>query len=192
MSLHKLYDLSVVARTGLLWVAFMAVLWTVFAIGLSAHPEAWSSIVPFEPERGWKVFALIIVSNSLILALIALGNLFVRFGNLTPGLVILGLQAIMIGWTAGVNGFTEPFQSVAAANATFLRIGLWETSAYVLICAVTLPKSLLVSNTFPAKAWVKTTPLKDLMFTKVEVVIAVLGLVALYGAAAVEAFSLPD
>jgi len=120
--------------------------------------------------------------------LIALGNLFVRFGNITPGLAILGIQAVIIGWTAGTNAFTEPFQTVTAANAAFLRIGLWETSAYVLICAVTLPKSMLVSSTFPAKAWVKSTPLKDVRFTKLEIVIGGLGLVVLCLAAIVEAF----
>jgi hypothetical protein len=72
MSTNKLYDLPVLARTGLLWVVFMAVLWTIFAIGLATHPEAWSSIAPAEPETGWNVFGFIIVSNALILALIAL------------------------------------------------------------------------------------------------------------------------
>lgn len=188
MSINKLYDLPVLARTGLLWVVFMAVLWTIFAIGLATHPEAWRNVIPAEPEKGWNVLAFIIVSNSVILALIALGNVFVRFGSITPGLVILGIQALVIGWTAGTNGFAEPFQSVAAANAAFLRVGLWETSAYVLICAVTLPKSLLVSSTFPAKVWEKSTPLKDLRFTKLEIVIAGLSLVVLYTSAAVEAF----
>lgn len=111
--------MPVLARTGLLWVVFMAVLWTIFAIGLATHPEAWSSIAPSEPETGWNVFGFIIVRNTLILALIALGNIFVRFGNITPGLAILGIQAVVIGWTAGTNAFTEPFQTVAAANAAF-------------------------------------------------------------------------
>ncbi len=188
MSIKQLYDLPALARTGLLWVVFMVLLWTIFAIGLSTHPEAWLNIVPSEPEKGWNIFGFILVSNSLILALIALGNLFVRFGNITPGLVILGIQAVIIGWTAGTNGFTDPFQSVGTANAAFLRIGLWETSAYVLICAVTLPKSRLVSTTFPAKTWVKSMPLKDLRFTKSEIVIVGLGLVILCFAAAIEAF----
>lgn len=188
MAINKLYDLPVLVRTGLLWLVFMAILWTIFAIGLAAHPEAWNNIVPAVSEKGWNVFGYIIISNFLILALIALGNLFVRFGNITPGLVILGIQAIIIGWTAGTNGFTEPFQSVAAANTAFLHIGLWETTAYVLLCAVTLPKSLLTSRTFPAKIWVKSMPLKDLRFTKPEIIIAGLSLIVLCFAAAAEAF----
>lgn len=166
MSIKNLYEMSVLPRTSLLWLVFMAVLWTIFAAGLVTHPQAWSNIPPVAPEKGWNVFWFIVRNNFLILVLITVGNLFVRFGKITPGLIVLGVQAIMIGWTAGTNGFWEPFQSVAAANAAFLRIGLWETSAYVLICAVTLSKSLLVSDTFPAKRWAKTTPIKDLTFIR--------------------------
>jgi len=186
--MRKLNEMSVLSRTVVLWVGFMAVLWTIFAIGLVTHPQAWIDVPPVMPERGWTVFWSIIVNNFLILILISIGNLFVRFGSITPGLVILGIQAITIGWTAGTNGFIEPFQSVTAANAAFLRIALWETTGYVVICAVTLSKSLLVSDTFPAKKWVKSTSIKELKFTRLEIGIALLGLFALIGAAAIEAF----
>jgi hypothetical protein len=134
------------------------------------------------------VFWYIIRNNSLILALITIGNLFVRFGKFTPGLIVLAVQAVMIGWTAGTNGFMEPFQSVAAANMAFLRIGLWETNAYVLICGVTLSKSLLIADTFPAKRWAKSTPIKELTFNGIEIGIGTLGILALLSAAVVEAF----
>ena len=180
--------MPVLWRTVFIWLGFMVVLWTIFAVGWVTHPQAWRNVILVEPQKGWQVFGLILCNNFLLLALITLGNLFIRFGNVTPGLVILGIQATVIGWTAGTNGFIEPFQSVTAANTAFLYIGLWETTAYVVICAVTLSKSLLVSDTFPAKKWVKSTSIKELTFTRLEFGIALLGLFALIGAAAIEAF----
>ena len=61
----------------------------------------------------------------------------------------------MIGWLAGANGFEVPFINVTAANMQYLRIGLWETTAYSLVCGVTLTKSLLISETFPPKNGLK-------------------------------------
>jgi hypothetical protein len=95
---------------------------------------------------------------------------------------------VIIGWTAGTNGFLEPFATVGAANAAFLRIGLWETTAYVLICGVTLNKSLLVADTFPARKWTKTTGWKEISFTRSEILISIATILSLLGAAYTEAF----
>ncbi len=166
----------------------MATLWIVFGIGLLTHPGAYQNVSAVERETGWRVVAFILGSNGLLLLIIIAGNLFVRFGSVTPGLLILAYEAVVIGWTAGTNGFMEPFPSVAAANAAFLRIGLWETTAYVLLCAVTLPKSLNVAATFPAKQWSQTFRLREIRFNRAEIAIAALGICSLVGAALVEAF----
>ena len=186
--LTNLYRQNVLSRTALVWSGFSIALWMVFGIGLVTHPQAWGSAAEVQRQTGWDVFGTIIASNGLLLLLIVAGNLFVRFGTITPGVFILAVHAVMIGWTAGTNAFTEPFSSVAQANAAFLRIGLWETTAYAVLCAVTLPKSLLVSDSFPARRWVEQRGLKDLRFTKSELAIAAAGLVCLIGAAYVEAF----
>lgn len=182
------YKTSVWMRTGILWVVFMAVTWSVAITAYLTHPQAWLKVYIVQPERGWDIFLFILGNNAFLMALIVVGNLFVRFGPVTPGLIILLWQAISIGWTAGTNGFMEPFPSFVAANRAFLFVGLWETSAYVLICAATLPKSLLVSNTFPAKAWSERHELKDLNFTRSEKVVTTISIMFLVGAAFVEAF----
>ncbi len=123
-----------------------------------------------------------------MLLLIAAGNLFVRFGSVTPGLAILAAKAAQIGWMAGSNAFAPPFASVGAANAAFLRIGLWETTAYAVVCAVTLTKSLYVADSFPARRWLETKGWKDLSFSPTEVAVGLFGILCLLGAAAVEAF----
>jgi hypothetical protein len=186
--LSKLLRLDVLARSGVMWLAFMGTLWTVFAVGVWTHPDAWNNIARVDVETGWGVLAYIIAMNATVLLLIVVGNVFVRFGSITPGILVLGWQAITIGWTAGTNAFSEPFASVAQANAAFLRIGLWETTAYVLICAVTLDKSLNVSDSFPARRWTETRRLRDLNFSRTEIVVAALSLTCLLVAALVEAF----
>ncbi len=186
--LSKLFRLNVVARSVAMWLAFMGVLWVVFAVGVFTHPQAWSGVAPVSVETGWGVLAYILAMNATVLLLIVVGNVFVRFGPITPGLLVLGWQAVVIGWTAGTNAFSEPFASVAEANAAFLRIGLWETTAYVLICAVTLTKSLYVADSFPAKQWTETRRLRDLRFSRAELAVAAVGLACLVVAAVVEAF----
>lgn len=71
-----------------------------------------------------------------------------RFNTIIPGLLTLVLQAVTIGWLAGANGFEVPFSSITAANMQYLKIGLWETTAYALVCSVTLLKSLLIAVRF--------------------------------------------
>lgn len=101
---------------------------------------------------------------------------------------MLVIQAVVIGWTAGTNAFAVPFPSVAAANAAFLRVGLWETSAYAVMCAVTLPKSLLVANEFPAREWVQQRSLQQLHVSGVEWALIVVSVLLLTAAAVMEAF----
>lgn len=188
MSLQNLLEKDLLSRILILWLVSMSVLWAVFAVAAYTHPDAWVNVQTVEPQTGWSVFWFILLNNFLILGLITLGNLFVRFGAVTPGLLILAIQLITIGWTAGTNGFMEPFPSISAANTTFVKIGLWEITAYLSICAITLNKSLFVADTFPAKKWTKTTPLKDVTFTRSEVVAATLSVSALVLAAYIEAF----
>jgi hypothetical protein len=184
----KLCEMPVISRASLLWLGFMVLLWGTFGVGLLTHPQAWINVQTVEPEIGWGVFWYILRNNLGLLLLIFGGNLFVRFGKATPGLVVLVLQAVMIGWTAGTNGFLEPFPTVAAANTAFLRIGLWETAAYALICGVTLNKSLLIADTFPARKWTKTFGWREISFTRSEILISIGAILSLLGAAYTEAF----
>lgn len=185
---RAIYQSSVWVRTGLLWLAFMVIAWLVAGIAYLTHPQAWQNVPAVQAEKGWNVFLFIVASNILLFGLISLGNLFVRFGAVTAGLVILSWQAVAIGWTAGTNGFTEPFPSFAAANRAFLFVGLWETTAYVFICAATVTKSRLISDTFPAREWSEQRSLKDLKFSRAERVVLATSILFLLGAATVEAF----
>jgi len=193
--MSSIYQFGAVKRSVLVWMGFQFLLWLVFGISYMFNMNAWSNVDIVDPATAavggwWSTFLFIILSNLSICALLAAGNIFVRFGPITPGLLVLAIQAVMIGWLAGSNGFEIPFTSVGAANLQFLKIGLWETTAYALICAVTLPKSLLIAETFPAKKWSQTRGLKDISFTAVETSIIVLSCIMLIVAAIIETYAI--
>lgn len=142
---------------------------------------------PIERQIGWPVLGMMLGRKLLLLALIAGGNLLAGLGQLPPGLVMLLYQAVVISWTAGANRFAESFVSVAAANAAFMRVGLWETTAYLLICAVTLRKSFYVADSFSARAWSEVRSLRGLVRSRAERVLAGFSLLCLLVAAWEEA-----
>ena len=190
-----LYQVGAVKRTIIIWLLLQAVLWVFFAVGYVTNPGAWQNVPTVAPSTAAvggvaTTVGYIIFRNTIVLLLIGAGNLLVRFGPVTPGLLVLLVQGAAIGWLAGTNGFEVPFPSVAAANLQYLRIGLWETSAYAVFCALTLTKSLLVADSFPAREWVGRHSLSSLRFSRTEKALALLTLLFLVGAALVEALYL--
>jgi hypothetical protein len=190
-----IYNLNAITRSIVIWLGFQAVLWFVFGLSYLTHEGAWLNVLEVEPSTAaegswWSTFFYIVINNFIICLLIIIGNLFVRFSIITPGLLILVIQAIMIGWLAGANGFEVPFVSVKAANMQYLKIGLWETTAYALVCAVTLPKSLLIADTFPAKKWSQKRKLKDIKLSFTEICILLLSGIVLITATAIETFAI--
>ena len=190
--LSKLMNYNVYKRTIIMWVISQLILWTVFLIGYLLNKDAWVNIpdITNVSENNMSLFLYIIISNTIICLLVFIGNIFVRFGNITPGIIVLLIQLITIGWIAGTNGFEFPFSSVIQANLQYLRVGLWEVTSYILICAVSLNKSLHISDTFPATKWVSTRKLKDIKFNKSEVIIVVIAVISLFMAATIETITL--
>jgi len=190
-----IYQISPIKRSIIIWLGFQGILWLVFGISYITHEEAWLNVVEIEPVTAavggwWSTVLFIVLSNILLCTLIIVGNIFVRFSNVTPGVIVLIIQAVMIGWLAGSNGFEVPFANVTAANIQYLRIGLWETTAYALACAVTLPKSLLIAETFPAKEWSETHRLKDIRLSNSEIYILLSAFIVLIIAAIIETFAI--
>ena len=190
--MEYLYKVSPARRTLLIWVGFQLLLWSVFVVGFLTHGEAWQRVIPVPPgagaEGGFAATLLYILGRNLMICLlIVAGNILFRFGWFTPGLAILVLQGVNIGWLAGSNGFEVPFATVGAANLQYLRIGLWETTAYAIACAITLNKSLLVARSFPAKTWDEKRTLHEIRLENVEKFIVLLGGATLLVASVIEA-----
>lgn len=191
----NIYKMGSIVRSIAIWIGFQMVMWAVFLLSFIINKESWFNVITVEPSSAavggwWTTILFVTASNLFICLLIIGGNIFVRFSMFTPGLAILFLQAISIGWLAGSNGFEIPFTNTASANIQFLKVGLWETTAYSLVCAVTLPKSLYISETFPAKVWAMKHKLKDLNFNNSEIALLVLSGIALISASIIETFTI--
>ena len=187
----KIFNMDVFKRSIVLFIIFQLILWSVFGISYFFHQDAWKDIVDVNPQTaavgGWGLtFLFIFITNAIICTLIIVGNLFVRFGIITPGLIILLIQAFSIGWLAGQNGFEIPFINVKEANLQYLKVGFWETTAYVLACSVTLSKSLYISNTFPAKRWDVVRKFKDIKLSLREQVVMIICILFLLSSAITE------
>ena len=187
--------MGVYKRSLILLVFFQMILWIIFGLSYFFNQEAWINIVQVAPETaavgGWfSTFFYILFMNSIICLFIVVGNIFVRFNLITPGLVVLLIQAISIGWLAGSNGFEVPFISVREANLQFFKIGFWETTAYVLACSITLPKSLYIANTFPAKQWDTVRKFRELKLSKKEQLLVIICAILLVSAAVIETVSI--
>lgn len=171
--LMGIYRMGVFKRFVIIWSIFQVVLWGTFGIYYSLNTGAWkhlpsAEVAASDPDGLLMTFLYIIGNNLLLFMLIAFGNMFVRFAMVTPGILIILVQGVMIGAVAGTNSFEFPFTSVMEANIQYLKVGLWETTSYAMICAVTLTKSLNISETFPAKKWAETRKLKDIRFNIAE------------------------
>jgi hypothetical protein len=67
-----------------------AIVWAAFGVAALAYPGAFAGVVPeagAASMTGIGLFVYIVGMNGLVALLIALGNLFARFGPITPGLV---------------------------------------------------------------------------------------------------------
>jgi hypothetical protein len=186
--IKRIYAMAPVRRVVIVWLAFFIIQWAVFLLAYLTNPEAWVNVQTGAPGRGMDSALAILANNGILLILIVAANLFARFGSVSLGGLILTIQAVMIGWTAGTNGFSFPFTSLGAANMNYLKIGLWELSAYAIVGGVTLTKSLNISETFPPKDWVVSRKLKDITFDKTEERLLILAAVLLVFAALMEGF----
>lgn len=188
----NLYDMGVVKRSIVVWAMFQIILWTVFGIAMLINPNAWNvvpqagSVAP-EASSLFGTFLYIVGRNLILFLIIIFANMFARFGIISLGLIIILFQGIMIGYVAGSNSFEYPFSSVLEANLQYLKVGLWETTAYALICAATITKSLYIAETFPPKKWSEERKLKDIKFAASEVIVCIIAFLMLVAAGYIEA-----
>ena len=134
----NLYKADVWKRTLIIWLFCQIVMWLIFGVSYLCHQDAWINVSDVVGNNDsinewWSLFLFIVFNNLFICILIMIGNWFVRFNIITPGVLILLLQIIGIGWVAGSNAFEFPFTSVSEANIQYLKIGLWEVTAYIFL-----------------------------------------------------------
>ena len=191
--LINLYHSNIWKRTLIFWIFFQIILWLIFGISYLCHNDSWINIsenIIYNNDKWLSLFLFIFFNNLILCILIAIGNLFVRFNVITPGLLIIFIQIISIGWYAGSNSFEIPFINVAQANIQYLKVGIWEITAYILTFSLTISKSLNVSSKFLPKKWDTTKKIKDIKFSRNEKVVLITIILLLILAAFIETNSI--
>ena len=106
----SLYKVGAVKRTIIIWFLLQGVLWAFFAdIGNLAKPSAWDNVQrwPRQAQRLAELQPTIagtsLQRNAVVMLFIGGGNLFVRFGSVTPRPAGAPRAGGAIGWLAGTN-----------------------------------------------------------------------------------------
>lgn len=190
--LEKIYKLKLKKRCIVMWIVFQVLLWGIFFIAFFLNKDKWENIninkIEQEISIGMCVssFVRILIMNILIYTIIAAGNLIARINIFTPGTVILLIHAIGLGWLAGINGFSVEFDSLLSANIQFLKVDLWEYTAYILVCCVTMTKSVYILEDYKMRKFEKTSSLKEIKFTKIETKVLAISFAILVTSAIIE------
>jgi hypothetical protein len=114
----------------------------------------------FGEDIDWlSTFVKIFLFNFLIGGIVfSLCNLF-RVGNIPLGYVAVWLEMLVFAVLKGTNSFVYPYETMLSSFIGFLRTGLWESSAYILMTCSTFnfaiyrQESWLSGNVTRIKQW---------------------------------------
>jgi hypothetical protein len=93
----------------------------------------------------------------------------------------------MIGRIAGLNSFEHPMAGVGEGLLQFLRVGLWEITAYVIVAGVALTKARWIADRFGAATWRERRTWADLDWPRSELWLLDLAAALILGSGLVEA-----
>lgn len=144
--LSKIYRTDLLKRIIILWIIYQLFIWVIFSIGYITHPQNWLLISQELLVTHPVSFQEIVYKNLLIILLIVIGNLTVRFSFITPGLILLTLKCLVIAWTIGTNSGAILYIDFLSASYQYFITWVWEPTAYVIACAITLPKSKYITK----------------------------------------------
>ena len=183
-------NLGAVKRSVVVLLGFQVLRWLVFGISYMLNRGSWVEVAAVEASTAavggwWSTFFFILLSI-LFICVLCRGNILVRFGSITPGLLVLpsARLSLLAGWR-GPKVLSTISQCGRSEPAVLEDRALGDISLCP-DCAVTLPKSLLVADTFPAKQWSETRRLRDIALSPAETGIVVLGCLMLIAAALIE------
>jgi hypothetical protein len=137
-----------------------------------------------------STFLKIFITNFIIGGVIfSLCNLF-RVGNVPLGYVAIWGQIIIFGMLKGTNSFIYPYETMFASFIGFLRTGLWEFTAYILMTCSTIDLVIYRQESWISNKVTKIRQWSDLKLSEVEKRVYVLGILILLLSACLEALAI--
>lgn len=191
--IERFYERPVGVRLVVLWVAMLALTFGSFGVHLwlgDGYGEAAATTAAPEAPSLLRLVAIIWSINLANAAVIGLTSTLFRFGPFNVGTLYLAVQVVMIGRIAGLNAFEFPMSSIADGLLQFLRVGLWEVTAYVIVAAVTITKARWIADRLGASEWRERRTWRELDWNDDErwLLVAAVGLIL--GAGLVEGISI--
>jgi hypothetical protein len=115
-----------------------------------------------------STFLKILLFNFLIGGIVfSLCNLF-RVGKVPLGYVAVWLQIFVFGVLKGTNSFIYPYETMLASFIGFLRTGLWEFTAYILMTCSTVNFAIYRQESWISSKVTKIGQWNDVKLSKVE------------------------
>lgn len=191
--IERFYEQTVGVRLAVLWVVMLALTFGSFGVHLwlgDGYGEAAAATTAPEVPSLLGLLALIWSINLANAAVIGLASTLFRFGPFNVGTLYLAVQLVMIGRIAGLNTFAYPMASVSDGLLQFIRVGLWEVTAYVIVAAVTITKARWIADRLGASEWRQRRTWRELDWSGTErsLLVAAVGLIL--GAGLVEGISI--
>ena len=135
-------------------------------------------------------FLEIFLFNFLIGGIVlTLCNLF-KVGNVPLGYVAIWGQILIFGIFKGTNSFIYPYETMLASLIGFLRTGLWEFTAYILMTCSTINVAIYQQESWVSSKLTKIKQWTDVKLTKVEKSTYFLGTTILLLSAFLEALAI--
>jgi len=137
-----------------------------------------------------STFLKVFITNFVVGGIVfSLGNLF-RVGNVPLGYVAIWGQILIFGVFKGTNSFIYPYETMFASFIGFLRTGLWEFTAYMLMTCSTIDLAIYRQESWVSSKVTKIKQWSDLKLSKAEKTIYALGVLVLLLSAYLEALAI--
>jgi len=172
------------------FVLFVVLLLLSFAVGALILPTGAMSEIPFLSTlafAGEESFASAVTKTLLInlfmTALIILAN-HCRVRDLNFGYLVIYANTVLMGLFAGTDSFAGGVSTFTLEGwLLFARIGLLEFSAYILICAATVPLTMYYADAWHGEDFRRTRTFRNISLNRSEAALIVLSLLLLLVAA---------
>lgn len=133
-----------------------------------------------------KIFLFNFLIGGIVFSLC---NLF-RVGNVPLGCVVVWLEFLVFGVLKGTNSFVYPYETMLSSFLGFLRTGLWESSAYILITCSTFNFAIYRQESWLSGKVTRIKQWQDVKLSKTEKGTYVIGVAILAFSAFLESLAI--
>lgn len=192
----SLVDSSLFKRFIWVWILSFSIFFLAWIAGYLILPQGAlrgklpGTVLLGEDIDVLSTFLKIFLFNFLIGGIVfSLCNLF-RVGDVPLGYVAIWLDILVFGLLKGTNSFIYPYETMLASFIGFLRTGLWEFSAYILMTCSTVNFAIYRQESWLSGKVTRIKQWQDVKLSKTEKGTYVIGVAILAFSAFLESLAI--